>query len=159
MSFLDIDERLIELTRKVDFVFSPLIDAKQFPSMVDITLIEGAVGTTDDLAKIRRIRSATRTLVAFGDCAITANVPSMRNPYPVQDVLEEVYLRADLVNDGIATQMLPPLIERCLPLHHLVQVDLFIPGCPPSADAIYYAVTELIEGRSPDLSARTRFGA
>jgi len=159
MSFLDIDERLLALADKVDVVFSPLVDVKEFPENVDITLVEGALGTEEDLHKLMKIRPRTKTLVAFGDCAITANIPSMRNPFGVEETLNHVYLQMGADNPQIPVQSVPPLLPRALPLHNRVKVDVFIPGCPPSADTIFYAVSELIEGRVPDLSTYTRFGA
>src|SRR6188474_3054020 len=86
MSFLDLDERLIELAQQVDIVYTPLIDVKEFPEGVDIALVEGAVGTEGDLAKIQHIRARTRILVSFGDCAVNGNVPSLRNLFSVESV-------------------------------------------------------------------------
>src|SRR6478609_9495082 len=86
MSFLDIDERLLDLAQKIDLVYSPLVDRKDFPEQVDITLVEGAVSSTDDLAKIRKVRAHTKMLVSLGDCAVTSNVPSLRNPFGVKSV-------------------------------------------------------------------------
>jgi len=159
MSFLDIDDRILALADKVDIVFSPLVDAKVFPDNVDITLVEGALGTEEDLHKLEKIRPRTKILVAFGDCAITANIPSMRNPFGAEEILNHVYLNMGADNPQIPTQIVPALLPRALPLHSHVKVDLFIPGCPPSADTIFFALSELIEGRTPDLSHLTRFGA
>jgi NAD-reducing hydrogenase small subunit len=159
MSFLDIDARLLDLTEKVDVVFSPLVDTKEFPQNVDITLVEGALGTQEDLHKILKIRARTKLLIAFGDCAITANIPSMRNPYGAEETLKRIYLEKDVLNPQIPNKIVPPLLHRALPLHSQVKVDLFVPGCPPSADTIFYTITELVEGRTPDLTALSRFGA
>lgn len=159
MSFLDIDERLLALAEKADLVFSPLVDQKEFPRNVDITLVEGALSTEEDLEKIRTIRERTKILVAFGDCAVTANIPSMRNPFGAEAVLKAVYLEKEALNTQIPTQVVPKLLENAIPLHQAVDVDVFIPGCPPSADTIFFALSELVEGRTPDLSQLTRFGA
>src|SRR5512133_1893237 len=81
MSFLDMDERLIELAGKIELVYSPLVDVKEFPKDVDVTIVEGAVATNEDEAKIKKIRRRTKFLLALGDCGITGNVPAMRNGY------------------------------------------------------------------------------
>ncbi len=159
MSFLDIDHRLLEMADKVDVVFSPLVDVKQFPENVDITLVEGALGTEEDLRKIRMIRERTRILVAFGDCAVTANVSAMRNPYGSEATLRRVYVDHEALNRQIPSEGVPALLPTALPLHQVVKVDLFVPGCPPSADTIFYTLSELIEGRVPDLTNLSRFGA
>lgn len=159
MSFLDMDERLIELAGKVDLVYSPLVDAKEFPETVDIALIEGAVSSQEDLHKIKTIRGRTKTLVSFGDCAVTANVPAMRNPFTVQSVYDRAYRETATLEPQTPADVVPRLLPYARPVHEIVKVDVFIPGCPPSADVIYYALTELLEGRQPELSSKTRFGA
>jgi len=159
MSFLDLDERLIELAEKVDLVYSPLVDIKEFPADVDIALIEGAVSSEEDLHKIQMIRKKTRTLVSLGDCSVTANVPGMRNPFGTKAVCDRAYTENVTLNPGTPNQVIPALLPYARPVHEVVNVDVFIPGCPPSADTIYYALSELLEGRQPELSAKTRFGA
>ncbi len=159
MSFLDIDERIIALAEKVDLVYSPLVDAKEFPADVDVTLVEGAVSSEEDLHKIQLVRERTKTLVSLGDCAITANVPAMRNPFKNSQVYDRAYIENVTLDPGVPDQVVPRLLPYARPVHEIVTVDVFVPGCPPSADVIYYALTELLEGRKPDLSAKTRFGA
>src|SRR5215469_6654608 len=159
MSFLNFDERLIELSDKLDLVYSPLVDTKEFPSDVDIALIEGAVSSEEDLHKIQKIRQQTRTLVSFGDCAVTANVPAMRNPFTVQSVYDRAYHETATLEPQTPSEVIPRLLPYARPVHEVVPVDVYIPGCPPSADVIYYALTELLEGRQPELSSKTRFGA
>lgn len=158
MSFLDMDERLLALAEQVDLVYSPLVDAKVFPEMVDVTLVEGAVSSEADLAKIEKIRAHTRVLVSLGDCAVTANVPSMRNPFGAEVVLARAYVENSARNSQIPDQMIPKLLPQSRPVHEVVPVDVFVPGCPPHRDTIHYVLTELLAGRKPDLSGRTRFG-
>jgi len=159
MSFLDMDERLTELAGKVDLVYSPLVDNKEFPPHVDITLVEGAVSSEEDLHKIKAIRSRTKLLVSLGDCAVTANVPAMRNPFPVESVYDRAYRDTATLSPGTPTEVIPRLLPYARPVHEVVPVDVFVPGCPPSADVIFYALTELLEGREPELTEKTRFGA
>jgi len=158
MSFLDLDERLLELAAKAELVYSPLVDRKDFPERVDVTLVEGAVATDEDLEKIRLIRSRTGILVSLGDCAVTGNVAALRNPFGTDAVLERAYDEHVVGSPGRPHRDLPLLLERVTPVHERVPVDLVIPGCPPAADLIWHALLELVEGRIPDLTAETRFG-
>jgi NAD-reducing hydrogenase small subunit len=157
MSFLDMDERLFDITERADIVFSPLIDAKDYPHDVDFCLVEGAVSSEDDLHKIRLVRERTRTLISFGDCAVTANVPAMRNPIGVEPLLDRAYVENVTLRPGIPVEVVPRLLPAARPVHRVVKVDLYLPGCPPSADIIYQSLIDLIEGRSPDTHA-ARFG-
>lgn len=159
MSFLDMDERLIELADKIELVYSPLVDRKDFPTDVDVTLVEGAVSSEEDLHKIQLVRGRTRLLVALGDCAVTANVPGMRNAFPVQVICDRAYRENATLDQGTPSEFIPPLLPYARPVHEVVNVDVFIPGCPPSAGTIHIALTELLEGRMPELSGITRFGA
>jgi len=159
MSFLDMDEAILNLADRIELVYSPLVDAKIFPEGVDIALVEGAVSSDEDLHKIRHIRERTKLLVSLGDCALTANVPSMRNPFGVKAICDRAYRENTTLDAGVPDQVVPPLLPRAVPIHEVVQVDVFVPGCPPRADVIFYLLSELLEGRVPELSAKTRFGA
>ncbi len=170
MSFLDTDELLIDLAEKVEILFGPLVDYKKFPEHADITLVEGAVSSDADWKNILMIRQRTGILVSFGDCAITANVPGMRNRYPLGEVVKRAYQEnIDCVStadgavrpglEGIAFREIPALCQKARPVHEFVPVDVFLPGCPPPPGAILHLLSELLAGRMPDMKDRTRFGA
>ncbi len=158
MSFLDMDERILEIADKVDLVYSPLVDIKTFPESVDVTIVEGAVSNEDDLKKAKMIRARTKILVALGDCAVTSNVPAMRNQFGTEGVLARAYLENAQINPHVPNKVIPPLLPQARPLHEFVPVDVFVPGCPPSADDIFSVVADLLAGRTPDLHGRGRFG-
>lgn len=158
MSFLDMDERLLAVADKIDLVYSPLVDAKVFPENVDLALVEGAVSNEDDLHKLKIVRSRTRQLVALGDCAVTSNVPGMRNYFSRDELLRRAYLENASLNQSIPNEMIPRLLPKSRPVHEIVKVDLFIPGCPPHADALFAALAALLEGRLPDPGNTLRFG-
>ena len=159
MSFLDLDERLLEFADKMELVWGPLVDYKDFPTNVDVTLVEGAVGTDEDIHRIQQVRERTKILVALGDCAVTGNVPAMRNSFPVDQVLARAYLENANCGPQIPHDSLPTLLPRIRPVHEIVPVDIFLAGCPPPAGLIYDVLKQLVEGHVPDLSIRCRFGA
>jgi len=159
MSLIDMDERLIELANQIEVVYSPLVDNKEYPEMVDVALVEGAISSEEDLHKIKMIRAHTRILVALGDCAVAGNVPSMRTPFSVQDIMDRGYVENVDLQPQHPDQIVPALLPYVRPIHEVVKVDVFVQGCPPSADTIYYVLTELLAGREPVLNTMTRPGA
>ncbi|MFM7070837.1 MAG: NADP oxidoreductase [Planctomycetota bacterium] len=198
MSLLDMDERLIEIASRLEVVASPYVDTKELPTTIDVAIVEGAVSSEEDWHKVRDLRRRTRFLIALGDCAVTGNVPAMRNGFAIEDLMRRAYVETadhamwpaqeraasepdsrgaapsepdsrDPVPSGpnpsgqgavswYPRTQVPPLRPRSCPVHEVVEVDLHVPGCPPPADAIYFVLTELLEGRRPDVSRVTRFG-
>jgi len=157
MSFLDLDERLLDLAARVELCASPLTDYKDF-SEADITLVEGAVANEEHLEQIRKVRMRTKLLVSLGDCAVSGNVTAMRNIFAVEDVLDRAYRQNAALVTGIPSGngAVPRLLARVRPVHEVVKVDYFIPGCPPSADTIHSFLMTLLDGRSP--APEGRFG-
>ena len=160
MSFLDLDEFLIDLAGLVDVVYSPIIDVKEYPDNVDLVLVEGAVANEENLETIRRVRERSRVLVAFGDCAVTGNVTALRNPLGVAlEVLRPVYVERGDLNACIPSEVVPVLLDRVQPVHEVVHVDHFLPGCPPPAPRIRAVLEALLAGKTPVLMpAERRFG-
>jgi NAD-reducing hydrogenase small subunit len=157
MSLIDLDERLLDIFSRADLVYGPLVDFKEFPENVDVCLVEGAVSSEDDLHKIKLVRERTKTIIAFGDCAVTSNVPGMRNPIGVAPLLERAYIENATVNKQFPSRVVPKLLPNSRPVHTVVHVDIFLPGCPPSADLIYNLLDDLLAGRVPDVTG-ARFG-
>jgi len=158
MSLLDIDEAIIPVLRKADIVFGPLVDAQEWPGGVDVALIEGAVSSQDDLKLVQIARARSKVLVALGDCAVTGNVPSMRNGIPTRKLLERIYVEGADERPGVPTDGVPALLKQAEPLRSTVKVDVYVPGCPPKPNTILMVLSELLEGREPDLGSKVRFG-
>jgi NAD-reducing hydrogenase small subunit len=157
MSLIDMDERILDIFSRADLVYSPLVDWKEYPEHVDVCLVEGAVSSEDDLHKARMVREQTTTIIAFGDCAVTSNVPGMRNPIGVEPLLDLAYRENVTINPQIPTEIVPALLPMSIPVHKVIDVDVFLPGCPPSADLIYTLLDDLLSGRVPE-AAGSRFG-
>ena len=158
MSFLDLNERLIDLMQQADLVYSPIADVKEFPDDVDATLVEGAVANVDHLALARQIRARSKIVVSFGDCAVTGNVTSLRNRLDVDDLLTQIYREGpgQAPRGAEADRIMPALLPKVLPLHQVIAVDAFIPGCPPDPERIWAAITALLAGKTVELPAEMR---
>lgn len=152
MSFLDIDERLFPLLELVEFDRTPLTDIKVC-GPCDIGLIEGGASNAENVEVLREFRRQCRILIALGACAVTGGLPAQRNHLNLEDCLTEVYLTGpDMENSRIPNDPeLPLVLDKVYPLHEIVKVDYFIPGCPPSADAIWAFLTQLLAGQEPVL--------
>jgi NAD-reducing hydrogenase small subunit len=152
MSFLDIDERLVALVERIELDASPLTDRKHARDC-DLGLIEGGVCNAHNVHVLRELRARCRVLVAVGACAINGGLPALRNALPLGEVLSAVYLTGQLQGTRMVPHdpELPLLLDHVHPIHDVVHVDWFLPGCPPSADAIWQLLTDLLDGRTPTL--------
>ncbi|MBV9080856.1 MAG: NADP oxidoreductase [Elusimicrobia bacterium] len=160
MSLLDIDERILEVAKVADIVRSPIVDGKGYPE-VDIAVIEGAVGSDEHLEDLKKIRASAKILVSLGDCAVTGNVSSLRNAFALESVLDCAYREAESNAPGPmpGSPEIQRLLAKVTPLHEHVKIDFTIPGCPPSADLIFYVLNELLSDRAPVLEkGRLRYG-
>jgi len=153
MSLLDIDERLFELLQHVELDRSPLTDIKQV-GPCDIGLVEGGLCNSENVQVLREFRARCKTLVAVGACAITGGLPAQRNHLDLADVMGETYRsRPGLAQcSGVPDDPELPLpLNQVHPIHEVVRVDYFLPGCPPSADAFWAFLNDLMAGRTPQL--------
>jgi NAD-reducing hydrogenase small subunit len=148
MSLLDIDARILDLVELVEFDRTPLTDIKTL-GPCDLGLIEGGAANAENVEVLREFRRQCRVLVAVGACAVTGGIPAMRNNVPLAQCLDEAFVHGmGLANPGIPDDPeLPLLLSQVHPLHEVVRVDYFLPGCPPSADAIWSLLTAVLEGR------------
>jgi NAD-reducing hydrogenase small subunit len=158
MSLLDMDAAIISLAQKIDIVYGPLVDAQEFPEDVDVTLVEGAVSSQDDVNKLQKIRQRTDLLISLGDCAVTGNVPAMRNSIPVNKLLQRVYVEGAQEGKVVPTDGVPPLLKQARPLREFVKVDLCLPGCPPPAKTIATVISDLVDGRKREAGLVVKFG-
>ncbi|WP_295456998.1 NADP oxidoreductase [uncultured Thiodictyon sp.] len=148
MSLLDIDERILQLVELVSFDRTPLTDIKTIGEC-DLGLIEGGVANAENVEVLREFRHHCKLLVAVGACAVNGGVPTMRNQFSLKACLDESYVSGvGIHNPGIPKDPeIPLLLNRVHPIHEVVKVDYFIPGCPPSADTLWTFLTELLAGQ------------
>jgi NAD-reducing hydrogenase small subunit len=154
MSFLDIDERIIKLAELVDIRATPITDLKEPDKTgVDVGILEGGINNTANEEQAHRMRKHCKILVALGDCAVFGGVPAMRNFFDIQEALRRAYVETESTD---SQGKIPDDPELCQPtkvraIHEVVPVDIFLPGCPPDPDAIFYVLSELAQGRIPQV--------
>ena len=148
MSLLDIDERILQLVDLVEFDRSPITDIKSVGAC-DLGIIEGGVANAENIEVLQAFRRHCKILVAMGACAVNGGIPAMRNQFTLKDCLEESYVHGvGLHNPGIPNDLeIPLLLNKVHPIHEVVKIDYFLPGCPPSADTIWTFLTELMAGK------------
>jgi len=151
MSFLDIDERILELIELVEFNKSPIDDIKVFTKKCDIGLIEGGCCNSENVNLLREFRKNCKVLVSLGECAIMGGLPALRNGISIKECLDEAYLKGPTVQANEENiipndEELPIILDKVYPCHEIVKIDYFIPGCPPSADLIWDALMTLVKG-------------
>ncbi len=149
MSLLDIDERILQLIELVEFNKSPIDDIKRFTKPVDVGIIEGGCCNSENVENLVGFRKNCKVLISLGECAIMGGLPAMRNGIAIRECLEESYLNCLTVDDKIIPNdpEIPMILDRVYPLHEIVKIDYYLPGCPPRADLIWEALTALLSGR------------
>ncbi|NLG99179.1 MAG: NADP oxidoreductase [Chloroflexi bacterium] len=154
MSLLDIDERIIKIAELADIRSTPVTDLKEPDEAgVDVGILEGGVNNTYNEEVAHKMRKRCKLLVALGNCAVFGGVPAMRNLVGTEEALRRAYIEAESVDDEGFIPSDPELgvMTNARALQEVVPVDIFVPGCPPDPDTIYYVLSELAQGRMPKL--------
>ena len=159
MSLLDLDERLVAIAPLIEIVYGPLVDLKEYPDNVDVAIVEGAVISEENIHLLQTMRARSSLLFALGVCAVTGNVPGMRNLVGLDAALERAYVELPSVQPQVPDRIVTGLVKQVKSIHRYVKVDVFVPGCPPSPDRIFFVLSELLAGRMPVLdAANSTFG-
>lgn len=156
MSLLDMDERLVELLERVELRSTPITDLKHPDKQgVTVGILEGAVNNSAGEEVARQMRRRCKVLIALGDCAVFGGIPTLRNGVCCKHALQRAYVESESTVEGkIPDDPALARMQEARPLSAVVDVDIYLPGCPPPADAIYHVLKELVEGRMPVLSGK-----
>jgi F420-non-reducing hydrogenase small subunit len=165
---VDLAEDILGVVEKVDIVLWPVamdfkykdIEAMPDKSIV-ATLLNGAIRTTEQEEMAHLLRRKSQFLIAYGACAVSGGIPALANQFPREQILKFNYedcptmvnekkTRPQLkfVENGRETS-LPELHNVVRSLDQVVDVDYYVPGCPPTPKLTAAAVTALLEGKLP----------
>lgn len=154
MSLLDIDERILQIVELADLRATPITDLKEpDESGVDVGILEGGINNSANEEVALKMRKRCKTLVALGDCAVFGGVPAMRNFFTLEEALRRAYVETESTDESGKIPSDPELAVpmKVKALNEVVKVDVHVPGCPPSADTIFYVLAELAQGRIPEI--------
>jgi len=142
-SFLNAGDALLEiLSQHFDIVYSPtFVDLKEVQSL-DLAIVEGGVRTSEDERLIKEVRAKSRVLVALGLCATHGGITSLGNLVSAKKFLEKEH-------SLLASSKLPELKDLMYPLCSFVDVDYYIPGCPPMPLLIIHSLKSIVSGKAP----------
>jgi NAD-reducing hydrogenase small subunit len=155
MSLLDIDDRILELVKLVDFDKSPINDIKVLSDKVTVGLIEGGCCNEENVKVLRDFRKHCDILILVGDCAINGGIPAMRNNIPLEECFAEAYLNGPTVHNPRGKvpddPEIPLLLDKVYPCQEIVKIDYHLPGCPPPADTLWESLVALLSDKPIDL--------
>lgn len=154
MSLLDIDERIVKIAELAELRATPVTDLKEpDESGVDVGILEGGINNSANEEVAHKMRSRCKILVALGDCAVFGGVPAMRNFCGIEEALRRAYVETESTDAEGKIPDDPELavMTRTRAIQEVVPVDVFVPGCPPDPDVIYYVLSELAQGRIPEI--------
>lgn len=167
VAILDLGEKLLDLLPALEFVHMPvLMDHKYFGQTgekseleipeADVGMISGGIRNEKERHVAEEMRKKCKTLIALGSCACYGGIPALANMYSVDDLLEKVY-RDSVTTESADTpsEDLPPLTDMVYAVDEVVDVDLYIPGCPLNPAVILEALTCLLEGKPFELPERS----
>lgn len=168
MAILEIGVHLLEVAEAADIVFWPAAmdfkyaDVEKMPNKsIDVCLFNGAIRTSENEHVAKLLRAKSRILVAFGSCACVGGIPSLANLKRREDILNRVYKETPTTDNSsnIFPQTrfktpegeleLPDFYDQVKTLAQVVDVDYFIPGCPPVGEQVWAGIQTLISGKLP----------
>lgn len=143
MALLSLGRELFDLLGEHEIAFSPILMDEKNPVDCDVALIEGSVRNDENLELLKEMRHKSKILIAFGTCAAFGGIPGLGSAYPTLELLIKAY------GENYAPENTPVLEQRVSPIDDFVEVDYYLPGCPPAPQLIKEALSQLLAGEKP----------
>jgi F420-non-reducing hydrogenase small subunit len=168
IAVLDTNEKILDVVANADILFWPVAmdtkydDVRQMPDgHMDVVFFNGSVRNSEQKEIAELLRKKAKTLVAFGSCAHHGCIPGLANLHNRREVFDTAYHNEPSLDDSAGTEpqtrfktdegelTLPEFFDHVFPLDQVVDVDYYLPGCPPPVPLILNAVTAIFEGKLP----------
>ncbi|MEM4257841.1 MAG: oxidoreductase [Candidatus Thermoplasmatota archaeon] len=172
IAVLDINEQLLDVVEAADILFWPVAldtkynDVEAFPdNHIDVCFFNGAIRNEEQQHLAELLRKKSKTLIAFGACAVHGGVPGLANLSDKKEIFNTVYHNNPSTHNHKkiepqtttktpeGTLTLPKFYDTVKTLDQVVEVDYYIPGCPPTPDLIINAFNALVEKKLPPKGA------
>jgi F420-non-reducing hydrogenase small subunit len=150
---IGLHDALVDILAANEPVYAPtLLDVKEIPNNIDVSIVEGGVRNTHEEEVLKEIREKSKIVIALGACAAWGGIPGLANLKDGKELMNQIYSDMRGTDKGTIPSHLESLPEQH-PIDHFVKVDYFIPGCPPELDDIAYTLTSLLNGKEPEYNS------
>jgi F420-non-reducing hydrogenase small subunit len=165
VAILDIHEKVLAVNEACEFFIWPIAmdfkysDVEALPDKhIDLMLFHGAIRNSENLHLAKLLRQKSKIMVAFGSCAHTGGIPALANLYSKKEIFERAYIETpSTVNPGKIfpqeiTQVpegeveIPEFYNKVFALDQVVDVEFYMPGCPPAPDKIWAVLEAVVTG-------------
>jgi F420-non-reducing hydrogenase small subunit len=151
LGIVDLHEKLLEVLDEIELVRMPiLMDTKEYVA-ADIGLITGSIRTDHDVEAAHKMREACGAIIALGTCPVYGGPHSSAFAHDTQELLAASFVNNPTTTTTIVPDQVPRLLEKNRPLDSEIEVDVYIPGCPPHAAFIFEGLMALLRGREPKI--------
>lgn len=168
VALLDINEAILDVAAVADILFWPIAldgkvaDIQKLPDgAIDVTFFNGAVRNSENEKMAHLLRQKSKLLVAFGSCATQGGIPGLANLFDSETILRYIYEQSPSTDnpEGIRPQTevecssgqldLPEFYDIVQALDQVVEVDYYLPGCPPAVPRIVDVIQAIVQGVLP----------
>jgi F420-non-reducing hydrogenase small subunit len=150
VAIVDLHEKILNVLENIEIQHCPVLtDIKSYPK-AEIGILTGAIRTAHDRHVAEEMRKKCKTIIAFGTCAVYGGLPGAALAHSREDIMQHVYVDSPSTKTDICPDSEISELEKMVtPVDELIDVDLYLAGCPPHPYFILESLSALLEGRPP----------